>query len=124
MSTIFKLPELLESGRFRHPRCTCHSFRQIYICGCPDVRQQNGLPALTFQPCEFHYYPVTLQELAILEGYRCRRIHNPKIVILPFPCARHNEEATVRLTARELRLAYRCHPGRRPAAKKHPGREE
>ena len=101
------------------PPCTCTSFWQMHSCGCPDSQRANGLPGLSLRPCEFHSYPLLVQELAIWQGYRCRRVHDPRIVVLPFPCARHNEETTLRFSKQEmraLRAAALRAGARRPSA--------
>ena len=90
----------------------------MHSCGCPDSQRANGLPGLSLRPCEFHSYPPFIQELAIWQGYRCRRVHDPRIVVLPFPCARHNEDTTLRFSPQEMRavrLALR-NARRRPSA--------
>ena len=51
------------------------------------------------------------------QGYRCRRVHDPRIVVLPFPCARHNEETTLRFSKQEMKaLRAALRDARRPSA--------
>jgi len=96
------------------PTCTCHTFIQFYLCGCPDRGigpQGQAIPSVYY--CPAFYLPVVEQCILATLGFTHRVPHQQDAAaaalphddtprFLPFPCYAHMQHAQIKISPAEL----------------------